>query len=114
MIKKKDIAVSVILTIVTCGIYGIIWFVNITDDVATASEDHSMSGGTSFLLSIITCGIYSFYWSYMMGKKLQVAKEKRNMSSSDNSVLFLILNLFGLGIVNYCLIQNELNDMAEA
>ena len=44
-----------------------------------------------------------------MGKKLYDAGVKNNVAISDNSVLYLILSLFGLGIVNYCLIQNDLN-----
>lgn len=113
MIKKRDIAVSVILTILTCGIYGIVWFISLTEDVGEASNDHSISGGVAFLLSIVTCGIYSIYWSYMMGKKMYDAKVNRGMRASDNSVLYLILNIFGLGIVNYCLLQSELNEIAD-
>ncbi len=30
--KKRDIVVSIILSIVTCGIYGIYWFVVMTDE----------------------------------------------------------------------------------
>lgn len=112
MIKKRDIIVSVILTIITCGIYGIVWFVNITDDVSIVSEDHSLSGGKAFLFTIITCGIYGIYWSYLMGRKIYEAKTKKGLIASDNSIVYLILNIIGLGIVNYCLMQNELNEMA--
>lgn len=112
--RKRDIVPCILLTIFTCGIYGIIWFISITDDVGYVSEDRSTSGGTAFLLTLITCGIYSIYWSYMMGKKIYETKVKRGMVASDNSILYLILNIVGLGIVNYCLIQSELNELAEA
>lgn len=110
---KKNIALCIILSIVTCGIYGIIWFIEITNDAARANEDSSLNGGTAFLLTILTCGIYSYYWNYKMGKELFEAKQKRDMNANDNSVLYLILALFGLSIVNYCLIQSDLNDMAD-
>lgn len=110
--RERNIATSIILTIITCGIYGIIWFISLTDDVAVASEDRSMSGGVAFLLTIVTCGIYGIYWSYKMGKMMYQAKLARDMNASDNSILYLILNIFGLQIVNYCLIQSELNDIA--
>ena len=48
-----------------------------------------------------------------MGKALMQAKSKNNLPAEDNSILFLILQIFGLGIVNYCLIQNELNNIAD-
>jgi len=114
MIKEKSIATNIILTLLTCGIYGIIWFISITDDVATVSGDNSISGGIAFLLSLVTCGIYSIYWSYQMGKKLYETKLNKSGNARDNSVLYLVLNILGLGIVNYCLIQSELNEMAEA
>lgn len=114
MVREKNIATCVILSIITCGIYGIVWFITLTDDAATASEDNKMSGGIAFLLTIVTCGIYSFYWSYVMGKNLYEAKEKAGLRGSDNAILYLILNLFGLSIVNYCLMQSDLNDIAKA
>jgi len=114
MIKEKNIVLNVVLSLVTCGIYGIVWFITMTDDTSIVNDDKELSGGKAFLFSIITCGIYSIYWSYKMGKELYEAKEKRNMNASDNSVLYLVLSLFGLSIVNYCLIQNDLNDIAKA
>lgn len=112
---QRNIATCIILTIFTCGIYGIIWFINLTDDVKTASGDDSMpSGGIAFLLSLLTCGIYSIYWAYRMGKGIQMAKQKAgNTQVEDNSVLYLVLQIFGLGIVNYALIQNELNGIVK-
>ena len=38
--------------------------------------------------------------------------QKAGKDISDNSVIYLLLGLFGLGIVNYCLIQNDLNKFA--
>lgn len=110
---KKNIATQIILSIITCGIYGIIWFITLTDDAANASDDHSMSGGVALLLTIVTCGLYGIYWAYKMGKIMAAAKEKAGLSSSDNSILYLVLQLFGLGIVNYCLIQSDLNEIID-
>ena len=112
--RERNIVTCILLSIVTCGIYGIVWFIQLTDDAARANNNPNFSGGTSFLLTLVTCGIYSIYWSYKMGKEIYNAKVSRNMPASDQSVLYLVLSLFGLGIVNYCLIQNDLNDLAKA
>lgn len=56
------------------------------------------------IFSIITCGIYGFYWNYRMGQKIDSVK------NGSNAVLFLILSIFGLGIVNYCIAQSFIND----
>lgn len=113
MVKKREIVTCILLSFITCGIYGIVWFINLTDDVAYLSEDQEFSGAKAFLFSLITCGIYTFFWAYKLGKNIQIAQEKHNLPASDNSTLYIILNLFGLGIVTYCLAQNDVNKMAE-
>ena len=37
MIERRNIAVCIVLTLVTCGIYGIYWIVCLTNDVNTVS-----------------------------------------------------------------------------
>ena len=49
-----------------------------------------------------------------MGKNLCEAKDKAGLRGNDNAVLYLILSIFGLDIVNYCLMQSDLNDIAKA
>lgn len=113
MITKRDIVICIILSIFTCGIYGIIWFVYITDDTGKVSGDTRLSGVKCFLLTLITCGIFGIYWAYLMGKAIHKAKEDRNMPSNDNSLLYLLLSIFGLSIVVYILVQDELNKIAD-
>ncbi len=111
---QRNIAVSIILTIVTCGIYGIVWFVMLNDEIRNASKDYGMpSGGVAFLLTIVTCGIYGIYWAYKMGKAITIAKQEAGLPANDNSVLYLILQIFGFAIVNYALMQNEMNNIAQ-
>lgn len=112
MIQERNIAVCIILSIVTCGIYGLYWFVCLNNDANTASNTFGTSGGMALLLSLVTCGIYMFYWMYKQGQKIDAAKASRGMDSGNSGVLYLILSLFGLGIVSYALMQNELNHLA--
>lgn len=113
MITRKSIATAIILSIVTCGIYGLYWLYQINDSVAQASGIQRMSGGVVLLLEIITCGLYGIYWAYIMGKDMQEAQARRNMPITDNSILYLVLSIFGLQIVNLALIQNDLNNMPD-
>ena len=110
--KERNIAISIILTIITCGIYGIYWFIVLTDDVKQLSQDDdAASGGIAFILTLITCGIYGIYWAYKMGKLIEKAQNNKGLPAKDNSVLYLVLEIIGFGIINYALIQNELNAM---
>lgn len=110
--KEKNIALWLVVSILTCGIGALVWYVSITDDVGFVAEDRSVSGGMALLLTIVTCGIYGIYWNYKLGKMLYQAKVKKEMNATDNSILYLILSVFGLAIINYCLIQSELNEFA--
>lgn len=113
-LTKRDIATTVILSFVTCGIYGIFWLVNIVNDTNKVSERPTdPSGGLVVLYTLLTCGIYGIYWNYKNGQKLYEAGKKYNKNIQDNSVLYLVLSLFGLQIVNYCFMQSDLNKFAE-
>ena len=112
--KERNIGTAIILTIITCGIYGIYWFVVLTDDVKTVSNDEKVaSGGVALLLTIVTCGIYTIYWAYKMGELMAKAQLEKGMVVKNNGVLYLVLELFGLGIIDFALIQNDLNEMVE-
>lgn len=113
MIERRNIVVCIVLTLVTCGIYGIYWIVCLTNDVNTVSGDvNGTSGGMVVLLTIVTCGIYGIYWAYKQGEKLDFTKNNRGIPSSNSGVLYLILQIFGFGIIAYALMQNELNKLA--
>lgn len=105
-IQKREIVKAIILSIVTCGIYGIIWFIALTNDMNKASgKTNDTNGGTAFLLSLITCGIYQYYWAYKLGEKRDIVAGEKGSSN----ILYLVLSFLGLGIVVYCLAQDTLN-----
>lgn len=112
MIQERNIVVQILLSIVTCGLYSIYWFITLTNDAATKASDPDFKGGMAFLLTLVTCGIYGFYWYYKMGKTLYKAGQDNGVEISDNSVVYLILGIFGLGVVNYCIMQSDLNKLA--
>lgn len=112
MIQNRNIAICIVLTIVTCGIYGLYWLVCLANDVNTlAGTTNDAGGGMVLLLSIVTCGIYGFYWAYQCGSKIDAVKTSRGLPAGNGGILYLILFLFG-GIIAYALIQNEINTLA--
>ena len=114
IVNNRNIGLSIVLSIITCGIYSIIWMVYINDDVNKVNDDiNGTSGAVVFLFTLLTCGIYGFYWNYKMGQKLYEAGNKNGKSINDNSIIYLILSLCGLSLVSYCLMQNDLNQFSE-
>ena len=105
-IQERNIAIAVILSIVTCGLYGIYWMIKLNDEVNQIYGDtQATGGGLVFLFTLITCGIYGWYWMYKMGEKCDQIKGVNGSSG----ILYLILGIFGFGIVSYCLMQDTIN-----
>lgn len=106
MITPRSIPLAIILTIVTCGIYAIYWMIKLNDEVNSLSNQvNAASGVVVFILTIVTCGIYGIYWNYKMGERCDRIKGVQGSSA----ILYLVLSLFGLGIVSYCLMQDTIN-----
>lgn len=88
--------------------------ISMADDLNTAAQTHGDTNGISvFLLGLVTCGIYTYIWVYKAGEKVNAIK-RLNGEAPDTSasIIYLILTLFGLGFVAYCLIQDQLNKVA--
>ncbi|MCR5738073.1 MAG: DUF4234 domain-containing protein [Eubacterium sp.] len=113
MIKQRSVAVCIILSIVTCGIYGLYWLVCLNDDTNTvAGTPEDTSGVVVLVLSIVTCSIYLLYWLYKQGNKIDQVKTSKGIASSNSGIIYLVLAIVGLSIVSYALMQNELNQLA--
>ena len=111
--KKRNIAVCIILSIVTFGIYGLYWFVQITNDInRLANPEKKISGGIALLLMIVTCNIYGIYWAYKMGGLLDEALVARNEPAQNRAVVYLILELV-CALIGWILMQNTINSMIE-
>lgn len=114
-IEKRDIAKCIILSIVTCGIYGLYWLYKMGEEIAGLRQDMP-DGGRLILLSFVTCSVYLFWWIYMAGDVLNASKQQRLGVPSDpnKGVIYLVLALCGLAIVSYALMQQDLNMLADA
>ena len=98
--KKRNIALCILFSIISFGIYGLYWFVKLTNDSNTiCPEKKTASGGMALLFSIITGGIYTFYWMYKLGQKLK-----------GSGVLYLVLCFFGMW-VGVCVLNISLVPM---
>lgn len=105
-IASRSIPVAILLSIVTCGFYGIYWMIKLNDEInVLAFEPNATSGGMVFLLSLVTCGIYGLYWMYQMGERCDRIKG----TAGNSGLLYLLLGVFGLSIVSYCLMQDTIN-----
>ena len=112
---NRNIVTAILLSIVTCGIYGLIWQVNLDKELnEMAGTPEQAKGWMVVVLTLITCGIYGWIWIYKMGEKVDIIKTNAGQPAGSNTVLFLVLQICGLGIVNYCIMQNTINSVVPA
>lgn len=105
--EKRNIVTCILLTLLTCGIYGLYWLYKMAEDFRTLDPDMP-SGGMLILLDLVTCGIYGWYWFYKAGSILDERK------GGSNAIIGLVLGIFGLGLVTYCIYQDGLNKLIDA
>jgi hypothetical protein len=92
-IRPRNIALCILFSILTCGIYRYYWIAKMNDDTKElVRRPEETSGGMVVLFSILTCGIYELYWLYKMGERVD---EMKNRPNGNSALLFLILPLAG-------------------
>lgn len=108
-IKKRNIVTCILLSLITCGIYSIYWVIMMAKEAVSVKD-----ASDSALLEIVLMLFLPFLGFFMTEKKFAEGCAARGIAHEDRSVLYLILGLVGLGIVNFCLLQSDLNKLAEA
>ena len=94
----RSLVMYILLTIVTCGIYGYYFLYSIAKDVNTAcdGDGEQTAGLVAFIvLSMVTCGIYGLIWEYKLGNRLANNAQRYGMSFQENGTTVLMWYLFG-------------------
>ena len=108
--KLKDdrsLVAYILLSIITCGIYGFYFIYSIAKDINIACDgdgEETAGLGKYLLLSIITCGIYNVYWVYKLSDRLYKNAPKYGLNISESGttmLLWMILGYFTGGIGTY-------------
>ncbi len=112
----RSLVAYVLLSLITCGIYGFYFIYTIARDVnvACSDDDEETSGlGMYILLSFITCGLYSIWWEYKLGNRLQNNGPAYGLTIPENGTTIILWRIFGALICgvgsfigSYILIKN--------
>lgn len=113
--QKRNVAVCIVLSIFTCGIYMLYWYYTISK--AFYEENTPNSGKLepiiTVVLYLVTCGIYPMYLYYKWGKATPEIYAKYGLQIEDKSILYLILGYF-MDIIALGIIQNDFNNLIDA
>ena len=113
-----------LLSFVTCGIYGIYFLYGYVKDMNRLCEGdrkESKNYIVVLLLSAITCGIYGIYWWYVQGERLHNIAPRYNVNVREKGSGILLWEILGCTImpgigmivVTYIMVDN-MNILAKA
>jgi len=101
-IMKKNIALKVVLSIITLGIYTVFWVKSISEDISKLDDKEVNSSLETAMFFIVP--FYAVYWLYIKGKKIA------NLANdTDMSILYAVQGLFLLCFFSLALMQNQLH-----
>ena len=115
MIRYKSFWTMLLLTFITCGIYGLYYIYQMTRDLNQMAGDdgYYTDPAAAVLLSLITCGLYSWYWLYRQGTRLKRVADCNSIYCPETGTAYLLWAVIGslvcgLGnwIAHYLLIKN--------
>lgn len=96
---NRSIIKLILLSFITCGIYGIIFWWGVCRDLNIVCGDDGKSSPNFIvmvILSFITCGIYYYYWLYKQGNRMQLTAHAYGVTCQENGTTYILWELVGI------------------
>lgn len=109
---KNSVPVYLLLSLVTCGLFGIYWNYIIMQACNDLLEKKEFDFISWFFLTIITCGIFNLYYKYKLGRAITEIQQAKGKPPFYNlPTISLLVTILDFGIVVNCIHQNEINKL---
>ncbi len=108
-INKRNIRTSILLSFVTFGVYLIYWEYLLVKNTRVIKNDESSC--TKEMLCLVLVPFYSLYWWFTRGKLVKDEFASHGYSVTGNEIAYLVLGIFGLGIISMAIMQNDFNSL---
>ncbi len=114
-IEPSNVAKDVILTLLTCGLWDLVWQyrqMRVVNLLLGYEEFHYWKW---LIFTLLTCGLYHLYHEYLMGRAIVKVQHQYGLPPSESlPAISLILALISLGIITDAIQQKEINMIIEA
>ena len=108
-INKRSISMCILLSIITCGIYGIYWMYLLVKNTRSIQKNTDNCKGE--MLCLIFVPFYSLYWWYTRGEKVRQGFAEHAYNATGGGVVYLVLVILGLSIVSMAIMQSDFNSL---
>ena len=102
MKENRSLLKLIVLSILTLGIYAIIFWHGYARDMnAVCAGDGRKTRGilARIVFSILTLGIYEFIWLYGAGERISINCARRHLPNNTNGGNVLLWDIFGILII---------------
>ncbi|MDR2931951.1 MAG: DUF4234 domain-containing protein, partial [Oscillospiraceae bacterium] len=90
---QRNIVTYIILSIVTCGIFGIYWYYCIANDLYNArNQTIPTTPIVTIIVNIVTCGIYGIYVYFKWGQVMPEICAEKGVTVEDRSIVYLLIS----------------------
>lgn len=86
-----------ILIMATCGIYGLIWFFAVCDDVNKGLGREEFNAVKEIALTIVTCGMWGLWFQWRLAEKVVELQKAWGVEPEMEAVMLFIMNFVYLG-----------------
>lgn len=111
MFTNKSVVTVIILTIVTCGIYSLVWYWKSMHELYNAGGKSlgNLNPEIQFILLFLYVGGVIF--AINADDNINAVKQQRGLTAVDNKIIYVLLALvFPIALI--ALVQNEMNQLA--
>ena len=117
MYKRYSGIKCLILSVVTCGIYGIIWWCGMTkqhNEMAESIGEKKIMGYIpAMLLGCLTCGIYTIIWEIKFWSQVAALNDAKKAGITPTNKFLMLLMSF-IPVYNFIWVANAHNSLADA
>ena len=103
MIKQRSLVKLIVLSFLTCGIYGFFFwwgYINDINNACVCDGKRSPNYLIVLLLSVLTCGLYYLIWLYRQGERLRDMAPAYNVRINEGGGVVLVYHLLGSFVLN--------------
>lgn len=100
--KKRNVFVMVLLTIVTLGLYLVYWTISFQNQLKKQTG-LGFGGFGHFMMLLFTFGIYAIYWQYAAGARLA------KLGAPNYGIMYLLFCFVALSWLNPFIMQHQAN-----
>ena len=118
-VEPRDVVLSVFLTFITLGIYGLYWQYKLTNEIhALSGKPQTASGGKAVFYTVLSFTIYGYYWLYKIGKEISLLRKEKGLPPDSvlnetyaKAIIIISCLSFALSVVSHTF--NYLASVAE-